>query len=155
MKTFGGMAKTPNLYVWEKVWQTVSKKEKHIYAGIHPGWTELIKEDNIISTASMAQRQQKRWGEYTSYESPIPSPPPSFCICISCLLDHSAVKCFASKFKFTAKGNKGSSDLFRYTANSWKQILRHSINKQEVKMEEEKMDVSSGRRMFLQAENSR
>lgn len=60
-------------------------------------------------------------------------------------LDHSAVKCFESEFKFTAKGNNGSSHLFRYTANSWKQILRHSINKQEVKMEDEKMDVSSGR----------
>lgn len=60
-------------------------------------------------------------------------------------LDHSAVKCLESEFKFTAKGNNGSSHLFRYTANSWKQILRHSINKQEVKMEDEKMDASSGR----------
>lgn len=68
------MAKTPKLYVglyvWEKVWQTVNMKEKHIYAGTHPGWTELIKKDNIIPTASIVQRQQKRWVDYTSYELP-------------------------------------------------------------------------------------
>lgn len=52
-----------------------------------------------------------------------------------------------------AKVNNGSSHLFRYTVNSQKQILRHSINKQEVKMDDEKMDVSLGREQQIVSGN--
>lgn len=102
---FGMMTKTPNLFVglcvWEKCWQTDSKKEKHFYAGTHPRGTELIKEDNIISTA---HRQEKRWVDHTSHAS-LP-PPPSHGSTSASVSPrpsvHSAVKGFESELKFTS-----------------------------------------------------
>lgn len=69
----------------------------------------------------------------------------SFCISISLPQVLSAVKCLEFEFKSTFKGNNSFSYLFKYRANRWKQILKYGINGKEVKMEDEKMDLSLGR----------
>jgi hypothetical protein len=50
-----------------------------------------------------------------------------------------------SAVKFTFKGSNSSSCLFKYAVNSWKQLLKFTINKQEVKIEAEKMHLSLGK----------
>lgn len=130
------MTKTLNLHMglctWEKSWQNATE-EKHIYRGTHPGWIEFIEEGNTIFAAYC-----KKWVYYTSYT-------PTLCPTSASATPSPRSTQLSSALNLNSSSHSREATAPLVYLNSWKQLLKFSINKQEVNIEAEKVHLSLGR----------